>query len=160
VELSPVSFVSACASHRASDDGCGVEKRPIAGYVGVVDGRIDLELLAALAEQLPDWDIHMVGPVTEVDEFTLPLLPNIRYLGAHGYRELPAAMARFDVVLMPFALNSRTWAMSRTKMLEYFAAGLPIVSTPVPAVVSDFGNVVTLCDDATGFAHVCRAFAG
>jgi glycosyltransferase involved in cell wall biosynthesis len=64
-------------------------------------------------------------------------------------------MASFDVALMPFALNDATRAISPTKTLEYFAAGLPIVSTRVPDVLSDFGDFVHFADDAQGFADAC-----
>ena len=131
-------------------------ERPVAGYVGVVDERIDLELVAGLAERLPDWDIEMVGPSTKIDPASLPVAPNIRYPGLVPYDRLPEVMAGFDVALMPFALNEATRSISPTKTLEYLAAGLPVVSTRVRDVVSDFRGVVALEDDAEGFADACR----
>ena len=71
--------------------------------------------------------------------------------------ELPAVMAGFDVALMPFALNEATRSISPTKTLEYLAAGLPVVSTRVPDVVADYGDVVHLADDGREFAAACRA---
>ena len=71
-----------------------------------------------------------------------PWAPNLHYLGARSYEELPAVMAGFDVALMPFALNEATRSISPTKTLEYLAAGLPVVSTPVPDVVADFAGLV------------------
>jgi glycosyltransferase involved in cell wall biosynthesis len=65
-------------------------------------------------------------------------------------------MAGFDVALMPFALNEATRSISPTKTLEYLAAGLPVVSTRVPDVVSDFGELVDLQDNGPGFADACR----
>ena len=58
---------------------------------------------------------------------------------------------------MPFALNEATRSISPTKTLEYLAAGLPVVSTPVPDVVSEYGDVVFIRDDAAGFAEACRS---
>jgi glycosyltransferase involved in cell wall biosynthesis len=133
--------------------------RPVAGYVGVVDERLDLDLLAGLAEALPEWDIDVVGPVVKIDEDALPRAANLRYPGRRPYGELPSVLADFDVALMPFALNEATRSISPTKTLEYFAAGLPVVSTRVPDVVADYGDVVTLADDAAGFAAGCRAAA-
>jgi glycosyltransferase involved in cell wall biosynthesis len=66
-------------------------------------------------------------------------------------------MARFDIGLMPFALNEATRSISPTKTLEYLAAGLPVVSTRVPDVVADYDGIVDLADDAAGFAAACRA---
>ncbi|MFN2451820.1 MAG: glycosyltransferase [Candidatus Dormibacteria bacterium] len=137
-----------------------VPHRPaVAGYVGVIDERLDLELLAGLADALPDWRIEMVGPVAKVEAAALPQRPNISYLGARSYSELPAVMAGFDVALMPFALNEATRSISPTKTLEYLAAGLPVVSTRVPDVVSDVGDLVALADDAGEFAQACRHLA-
>ena len=131
-------------------------QRPVAGYVGVLDERLDLGLIAGLAHALPDWDIKMYGPVAKIDPASLPQAPNISYEGYTCYADLPAAMAGLDVALMPFALNEATRSISPTKTLEYLAAGLPVVSTRVPDVVADFPGAVHLRDDAAGFAELCR----
>ncbi len=134
--------------------------RPVAGYVGVIDERLDLGLVADLAAALPDWTVRMVGPVAKIDSAALPEAPNVEYVGLTPYAELPAVMARFDVALMPFALNEATRSISPTKTLEYLAAGLPVVSTRVPDVVADYADVVHLADDGPGFAAACRAVLG
>jgi glycosyltransferase involved in cell wall biosynthesis len=130
--------------------------RKVAGYVGVVDERVDLDLIAGLADELADWTVRIVGPVTKIDVASLPQAPNIEYLGMVAYPELPRIMAGFDVALMPFALNDATRAISPTKTLEYLAAGLPVVSTRVADVVADYSDVVHLADDGPGFAAACR----
>ncbi|MDP9386326.1 MAG: family 1 glycosylhydrolase [Actinomycetota bacterium] len=131
-------------------------ERPVAGYVGVIDERIDLELVAGLAERLPDWDIEMVGPIFKIDPADVPRALNVRYPGKQPYEALPAVMAGFDVALMPFALNDATRSISPTKNLEYLAAGLPVVSTRIPDVVAQYDTIVDLQDDAEGFATACR----
>jgi glycosyltransferase involved in cell wall biosynthesis/beta-glucosidase/6-phospho-beta-glucosidase/beta-galactosidase len=131
--------------------------RPVAGYVGVIDERVDLDLVAELAGALPDWTIRMVGPVAKIDEEDLPHAVNIEYAGMAAYERLPAIMAELDVALMPFALNEATRSISPTKTLEYLAAGLPVVSTRVPDVVADYEGVVSLVDGAAAFADACRA---
>ncbi len=128
----------------------------VAGYVGVIDERLDLDLLGGLAASLPDWTIRVVGPVTKIDPAALPQGPNLEYPGLVRYDELPAVMAGFDVALMPFALNEATRSISPTKTLEYLAAGLPVVSTRVADVVADYSGVVHFADDAAEFAGACR----
>lgn len=130
--------------------------RPVAGYVGVLDERLDLELITGLAHELQDWSIRLVGPTIKIDEAALPAAPNIEYVGMVEYSELPAVMAGFDVALMPFALNEATRSISPTKTLEYLAAGLPVVSTRVADVVADYTGVVEFGDDAATFALACR----
>ena len=128
----------------------------VAGYVGVIDERVDLALLAGLAEALPDWTVRVVGPVAKIEPGSLPRAENLEYPGMAPYPELPAVMAGFDVALMPFARNEATRSISPTKTLEYLAAGLPVVSTPIADVVADYSGVVHFADDAAGFAAACR----
>ena len=134
----------------------GQHPRPVAGYVGVVDERIDLDLLRDLAAALPDWTLRVVGPVAKIDPGALPQADNLEYPGLVPYDYLPEVMAGFDVALMPFALNDATRSISPTKTLEYLAAGLPVVSTRVPDVVADYDEVVHFADDGAGFADACR----
>jgi hypothetical protein len=131
-------------------------ERPVAGYVGVVDERLDLRLIEEVASGLPDWDLRIVGPVAKISPDDLPVAPNLTYAGFRPYAELPCVMAGFDVALMPFGLTAATRSISPTKTLEYLAAGLPVVSTRVPDVVTDFGEVVRLADDGPQFAAACR----
>jgi glycosyltransferase involved in cell wall biosynthesis len=131
--------------------------RPVAGYVGVLDERLDLELLAELPELLPGWTLRMVGPVAKIDRSDLPQAANVEYLGQVGYDDLPSIMAGFDVALMPFAMNEATKSISPTKTLEYLAAGLPVVSTPVPDVVAGYRDIVSVVDSAAAMAAACRA---
>jgi hypothetical protein len=135
-------------------------ERPVAGYVGVLDERLDFDLIAGLAAALPDWDIQMVGPLAKITPDRLPVAPNLVYTGPQPYERLPEVMAGFDVALMPFALNEATRSISPTKTLEYLAAGLPVVSTRVPDVIAEFGSVVDLREDAHGFAEGCRHVLG
>ena len=121
------------------------------GYVGVIDERVDLELVDALAAAYPRAEVVMIGPVVKIDASALPRRANITYLGQRGYDELPALLAGIDVALMPFALNEHTVNISPTKTLEYFAAGLPVVSTAIPDVVADHGDLVYIARDRAEF---------
>jgi hypothetical protein len=115
--------------------------RPRIGFVGVIDERSDIELLAAIAAMRPDWNFVMVGPVVKISEEDLPRRENIHYLGQKSYAELPSILAGWDAAMMPFALNESTRYISPTKTPEYLAAGLPVVSTPIADVVQPYGNL-------------------
>lgn len=130
---------------------------PILGYFGVVDERLDYDLIAKLAAANPDWNVVMVGPVCKVDPKDLPQAPNLTWLGGRDYSQLPAYTKAFDVCMMPFALNEATEYINPTKALEYMAAGKPIVSTPVPDVVTNFGPVVKISRDTREFIDLCLA---
>jgi glycosyltransferase involved in cell wall biosynthesis len=136
--------------------------RPRLGFFGVIDERLDLDLLANLARQRPDWSIVVVGPVVKIDPRSLPCLPNIHYLGQKSYEQLPAYLAGWDVALMPFALNEATRFISPTKTLEYLAGGKPVVSTEIRDVVSPYAELgLVQISDARGFVGaVERALSG
>ena len=127
--------------------------RPRIGYYGVIDERIDLELLAAVAERRPDWNLVMVGPLAKIAEDELPRNDNIHWLGLKPYDELPAYLAGWDVAIMPFALNESTRYISPTKTPEYLAGGRPVVSTPISDVVRPYGeqSLVHIAADADTF---------
>jgi len=129
-------------------------KKPILGYFGVVDERMDYELLVKLAEANPDWSIAMVGPQIKVD--SVPQRPNLHWLGQKNYLELPAYCKAFDVCMMPFALNEATEFINPTKALEYMATGKPIVSSAVADVVTNFGAVVSIAHSQEEFISLCR----
>jgi glycosyltransferase involved in cell wall biosynthesis len=82
----------------------------------------------------------MIGPVVKIDPETLPKLPNIHWLGAKSYADLPRYLSGWDVGLMPFALNESTRFISPTKTPEFLAAGVPVVSTPITDVVRPYGE--------------------
>jgi glycosyltransferase involved in cell wall biosynthesis len=133
--------------------------QPVFGYFGVIDERIDYELLALLAERNKDASIVMVGPVVKVDEATLPKGANIHWLGRREYDELPAYVKGFSTCLMPFALNEATEYINPTKTLEYMAAGKPIVSTAVADVVHNFTPVVRVARSAEEFVRLAARMA-
>ena len=112
---------------------------PRIGFFGVLDERLDTELLAAVAAARPDWQLVLVGPVVKIDPARLPVSANIHYLGPKRYEELPAYLAGWDVAMLPFARNEATRFISPTKTPEYLAAGCPVVSTSIRDVVRTYG---------------------
>ncbi len=135
---------------------------PRLGYVGVIDERIDLDLLAAAAAARPDWQWVMIGPVVKIDPESLPRRSNIHYLGMKSYDELPSYLAGWDVALMPFAANESTRFISPTKTPEYLAGGRPVVSTPIRDVVRPYGELglVEIAADPESFVAAAeRAMA-
>jgi glycosyltransferase involved in cell wall biosynthesis len=136
--------------------------RPRLGYFGVIDERIDLDLLAAVADARPGWQIVMVGPVVKIDPESLPRRANLHYLGMKSYDELPSYLAGWDVALMPFARNESTRFISPTKTPEYLAGGRPVVSTSIRDVVRPYGEMalVEIADEPADFvAAVERSLA-
>jgi UDP-galactopyranose mutase len=132
--------------------------RPRFGFYGVIDERMDLQLLAAVADAHPDWSLVLVGPVVKIEPADLPQRPNIAYLGGKSYAQLPLYAQGWDVALMPFAINESTRFISPTKTPEYLAAGLPVVSTPIVDVVRHYGmlDAVEIASNPAAFVAACE----
>ncbi len=116
-------------------------KRPVIGYYGVIDNRVDLALLAYIAHVRPDWSLVIVGPLSRIGQEDLPMAANLYYPGMKSYEELPTYLAHFNVAIVPFALNEATRYLSPTKVLEYIAAHKPVVSTPLQDVLALYSPV-------------------
>jgi UDP-galactopyranose mutase len=133
-------------------------KRPRLGFYGVIDERMDLELIGAVAEARPDWQFVFIGPVVKIGQDDLPRQSNIAWLGGKDYSELPTYLANWDVALMPFAINDATRFISPTKTPEYLAAGRPVVSTPIVDVMRHYGELdgVQIASNARDFVAACE----
>ncbi len=134
-------------------DQCRIP-HPRMGFYGVLDERLDRDLLAAVADLRPGVQFVLVGPTAKLDPDSLPQRPNLHYLGAKPYAALPAYVANWQVALMPFAISKATRFISPTKAPEYLAAGLPVVSTPITDVVRQYGRLpgVLIAGTPQGFA--------
>lgn len=133
--------------------------RPRIGWFGVIDERMDLPQLGAVAERHPDWSFVLVGPIVKIEPAALPQLPNLHYLGPRPYAELPGFIASWDVAMMPFARNAATRYISPTKTLEYLAAGRRVVSTSIRDVITPYGDegVVAIADTPDEFGAAIGA---
>ena len=130
---------------------------PRLGFFGVVDERMDLELVDRLAAHDPRWQVVMVGPVVKIDPAQLPQRANLHWLGQQPYALLPRLVAGWQVCLLPFALNESTAFISPTKTLEYLAAGKPVVSTAVRDVRVLYASAVQVAHDPASFIDACAA---
>ncbi len=135
---------------------------PRIGFFGVLDERLDRELLQEIAAREPTWHFVLVGPVVKISEEALPRAANLHYLGQKTYAELPYYLAHWDVAMLPFAQNASTRFISPTKTPEYLAAGKPVVSTPIPDVVEPYGRLglARIGGDAESFCEAIRASLG
>ncbi len=126
---------------------------PVFGFYGVIDERFDLELLSEVSARKPEWNFVIIGPVIKIDPATLPVSPNIHYLGPKTYEELPAYLAGWNVALIPFLLNESTKYISPTKTPEYLAAGVPVLSSAIVDVVNPYeiNKLVQIFNDADSF---------
>jgi glycosyltransferase involved in cell wall biosynthesis len=133
--------------------------RPRIGFFGVLDERLDRQLLAEIALRSPGLHFVIVGPVAKIDPRDLPSFPNIHYLGPKSYKELPNYIAGWDVAMLPFARNEATRFISPTKTPEYLAAGRPVVSTSIADVAVPYGRdgLARIADTPDLFVEAIRA---
>lgn len=148
------SFAASTSTYAAARSPSALQPR--VGYFGVIDERIDFDLIANMAQAHPDWLIIMVGPVVKVDPHHLPQADNIQWLGQQPYEALPQLVAQWDVCMMPFALNASTRFISPTKTLEYMAAERAIVSTAITDVAEPYGHVVPIATTHQDFINQCE----
>jgi glycosyltransferase involved in cell wall biosynthesis len=118
---------------RAPEEIAGLP-RPVIGYFGLI-GRdwIDMDVLTHVARRFAHGSLVMLGKAT-MDVSALARLPNVHLLGRKPYAVLPAYCRGFDVALIPFPVSEVTLNANPLKAREYLAAGLPVVSTPIPEV--------------------------
>ena len=129
---------------------------PRLGFYGVIDERFDTDLVRQMAAAHPEWQIVLVGPVVKIDPAELPRADNVHYMGQRNYDELPKFLAGWDLCLLPFAMNDSTKFISPTKVLEYMAAELPSVSTPITDVKVPYGDVVAIAETPDEFIEACE----
>lgn len=126
--------------------------RPRLGFFGVIDERMNIDLVRQIAALRPKWHLVMIGPTAKINPENLPQANNIHWLGCKDYYDLPHYLSGWDVGFMPFAINEATRFISPTKTPEFLAAGVPVVSTPIHDVVEPYGStgLVEIADDAEG----------
>ena len=128
--------------------------RPRLGYVGVLQDRIDVDLLLDMSNRFPEAQFVMAGPIFGARSYfaALQARPNVHFLGPVPYDQVPAFLSHMDVCLLPHKQNALTASMNPLKLYEYLAAGRPVVSTPVPPT-DRFKDVVHIAGTPTAFAR-------
>ncbi len=129
--------------------------KPVIGFFGLLADWVDLDMIAALARARPQWSFALVGK-TQTDVGMLQRLPNVHLLKQQPYSSLPGYCRGFDVGLIPFRMNELTLRVNPLKMREYLAAGLPVVSTPLPEVVR-YKGLVRIATHEAGFLEAIEA---
>jgi UDP-galactopyranose mutase len=145
-----IAAVSARSIHAAIPN-------PRLGFFGVIDERIDFDLLARVADLRPDWQLVMAGPLAGIDPAALPRRPNIHWIGPQTYAILPHLQAHWDVCMLPLKCDAAARHESPPQALAYLAGQKSVVSTPAHDVVALYGHIVRFAPDANGFVEACRA---
>lgn len=135
-------FRKACdGSTPIPDDIAGISS-PIIGFFGLIADWVDLKLVADMARARPQWSFVLVGKVA-TDLCPIAHIPNIHVLGQRPYEDLPGYCRHFDAAILPFVINELTLNANPLKLREYLAAGLEVVSTPIPEV-RELGSLVRI----------------
>ncbi|HNX27001.1 MAG TPA: glycosyltransferase [Phycisphaerae bacterium] len=107
--------------------------QPRIGFFGLLRDWVDIKMLAIIASRRTEWQFVLIGDANmNIDEYRK--FHNMHFLGRKSYKELPAYCRAFDVGIIPFQMNELTAAANPIKLREYLAAGLPVVSSPMPEV--------------------------
>jgi len=113
-------------------------KHPVIGFYGEINHWLDLEMVAEAARMRPGWSFVLLGRIAvEVGDIRfLTDLPNVHWLGQKRFEDLPAYCAAFEVALIPMKMNELTLNVNPLKLREYLAAGVPVVSAPLPEALA------------------------
>jgi len=129
---------------------------PRLGFQGVLDKRVDFELLDLVARTHPEWQLVLIGPLVDLKPCQLPNRPNLHYLGPRPYEDLPRYISGWDVALVPFIANETTRHLNPVTVLEYMAAERMIVSTRIPDVVEPYCDIVYVSHSPNTFIVGCE----
>ncbi len=132
--------------------------RPVLGYVGGMHQWVDQELLATVAEAMPEASFALIGP-RQTDVSLLVGRPNVHLLGPRTHQEVPRYVKGFDVGLVPYRRSEYTANVYPTKLNEYLAMGIPVVATDLSEIRrfnAEYGEIVLVARDAATFAGALR----
>ena len=130
--------------------------RPVVGYLGTADDRIDLPLVEHCVKTMPNVDFVFVGRVNEpAITRQLTAYPNVRFEPSRPVNELPPLLAQMSAAMIPFVCNPHTYTIYPLKINEYLAAGLPVVATPF-SLLDDFSGIIALAESPVAFATALR----
>jgi glycosyltransferase involved in cell wall biosynthesis len=130
--------------------------KPIVGYLGTADDRVDLPLVEHCVRTMPDVLFQFVGEVHEPKlKQQLSTYSNVTFTPPHQPHALPPLLARMKAAMIPYVRNDHTYTIYPLKINEYLAAGLPVVSTPF-AILDDFQGVIELAKEPEEFAQALQ----
>ena len=130
--------------------------KPVVGYLGTADNRIDIDLVEYCVRTMPDVTFQFVGDVNKPNlTKRLSVYPNVVFTPPHQPAQLPPLLAGMTAAMIPFVCNKHTYTIYPLKINEYLAAGLPVVSTSF-SILDDFEGVVELADTPETFAQALR----
>ena len=111
-------------------DDIGALPKPVVGIFGVIDFRTDVDAVAHIARQRPDWSVALVGLVKgDVDLGALRALPNVHIFGKKPTEQLPGYLKAMDCCLIAYAMIEYNQHVFPLKLYDYMAAGKPIVAS-------------------------------
>jgi glycosyltransferase involved in cell wall biosynthesis len=129
---------------------------PVVGYAGKLAHRIDAALVRDVARSLPDMTFVFIGPVLDRAAIQpMAGIANVRLLGDRHYAAMPGYLRHFDVGWIPHRVGEGETGGDPIKLYEYWAAGLPVVSTRIDGMQA-WADVIALVDDAAEASSAIR----
>ena len=135
--------------HAASPNDIKHLGQPIIGFFGLMEGRFDLDLVAYVARERPQWNFLMIGHVG-VRKEEVPVLPNLHFVGKRPYQQLPEYGRQFAVAILPSKASQQAFFGNPLKLREYLAMGKPVVSIGTPEA-KQFADLVEIAETREEF---------
>ena len=130
--------------------------KPVIGYIGAINTKLDYELLDAIARARPQWSLLFVGEIyskkegSPVDNFVSKQHANVHLLGRRDVKDVPKYIHACDICILPYRRDEYTRAIDSLKLYEYFACEKPVVATDIP-VIREQGEAVYMAKDTNDF---------
>jgi teichuronic acid biosynthesis glycosyltransferase TuaH len=147
-------------SNKATQSDLAISKiitdipRPIIGYFGNIERRIDFKMLEEVVSYHPDFSFVFAGPVEEhyiPDSFKKR--SNVYFVGRVPYEEMPAVLKGFDVAMIPFKKDEVSRTIFPLKLFEYLGTGRPVVATDFNLDLMEFtADTIHYSSDAKEFS--------
>lgn len=140
------AFIASASDDIRVPEGLANLPKPVVGYVGVIDFRLDVPLIEYMADQRPQWSFALVGPMKgdTLDMSKLRSMPNVHFFGRQKLEDVPAFVKGMDVCTIPYVLNDYTHHIFPLKLYEYMAAGKPNVASAMEEMLPYEGDEMAI----------------
>lgn len=132
------------------------------GFLGNINDWLDLDLVDYIARKVQDANLLFVGPINGSAAFKrrfekLVNEKKLIYMGPVLQSRIGTAIDRFDVCIVPYAIDHFKIYVHPNKLYYYLSRGKPVVTTRFTPDLNTFSNLISVARDYEDFALKLKA---